>query len=57
MIGFTKNLGTSEREESVNVVGYGTGYFEGVKITAKGIEDGAVKVHTGTIMGWSGLPA
>jgi hypothetical protein len=56
VIGFTKNLGTPEREESVNVVGYGTGYFEGVKITAKGTEDGAAKVHTGSIMGWPGLP-
>jgi len=55
-IGKTVNYGTPEAEEIVNVVGHGTGYFEGVKITAKGTDEGGVKVHTGSIMGWAGLP-
>ena len=55
VIGKTINLST-DRQEMANVVGHGTGYFEDVIITGIGTDEGGVKVHTGTIMGWPGLP-
>jgi hypothetical protein len=58
--GRTNNYGNPEQMDIVNVVGHGTGYFEGVKISAKGyspLGDTSLKIHEGTIMGWTGLPA
>jgi len=58
--GRTNNLGIpAEQMDAVNVEGHGTGYFEGVKISAKGFNepgDTNLKIHEGTIMGWPGLP-
>jgi len=59
VIGRTNNMGTPEQMDTVTVVGHGTGYFEGVKISAKGyspLGDPSLKIHEGTIMGWKGLP-
>ena len=55
VIGKTINL-SGDRQEMANLVGHGTGYFEDVIITGTGTDEGGVKVHTGTIMGWPGLP-
>ena len=60
VVGRTNNFGTLEEMDAVNVEGYGTGYFEGVKISAKGFNepgDPTLKIHEGTIMGWPGLPS
>ena len=60
VVGRTNNMDTAEQMDTVNVEGHGTGYFEGVKISAKGscvLGDPTLKIHEGTIMGWPGLPA
>ena len=57
--GRTNDFGNPNQMDTVSVVGHGTGYFEGVKISAKGyspIGDQSLKIHEGTIMGWPGLP-
>lgn len=59
LIGRINNYGTPDAMSEMNVVGHGTGYFEGVKIKAEGHnEEGNIdhKIHIGTIMGWTGLP-
>ena len=58
-VGRTNDYGTPDQMDIVNVVGHGTGWFEGVKISAKGyspVGDTGLKIHEGTIMGWKGLP-
>ncbi len=57
--GRTNGMGTPDQMDIVNVEGHGTGYFKGVKISAKGyspLGETTLKIHEGTIMGWSGLP-
>ena len=49
---------TSLQMSDTKIVGHGTGYFEGVKISAEGsnvLGDFEDKIHIGTIMGWPGL--
>jgi hypothetical protein len=57
--GRINNYGAPDAMSDVTVVGHGTGYFKGVKISAHGGNepgDFTHKIHIGTIMGWPGLP-
>lgn len=57
--GRVNNYYTDDAMSDVNVVGYGTGYFDGIKIKAEGsneVGNAVHKIHIGTIMGWPGLP-
>ena len=50
------NYGTPEQYTLVKINGWGTGYFEGIKITADGYGTLSENIHLGTIIGWPGLP-